>query len=586
MEFVKENVCTLFSNEGNKFMIPDYQRAYSWENDQYSDFFNDLYEQTKGDNLYFLGNILVEDNKNSQKMEIIDGQQRITTILIFMRAIINVLNERKKLENISLDLAKLENIFFGINNDKFTPTNIDRRFFNEVIIQDKNIDRTTSKSQVRIRSAKKYFIKKIRILKDTNEILKLLDVLQKSIITITKIDNKTDSAFMFELQNNRGKEITAMEQVKAYLMYQVYINQKNNSVDESINDLSQLFEDIYLIINNLHISEDDLLWYHCNAYYGYSHIDEKYDSIKEFLREEINNIIEKEKKIEFIKDFVLKLRQTFIHINDMENTKSSNYLKRLKILGIDGYLYPFIINGYKHMKGSNKSEYLDKFFHIIEILAFRVSLIRTNGNVRITKRLDETMLNFDGNLNDLYNKLKNCLQDGNEWRWNDEAMKTTLNEPAAYDKLTNNIIHYILKVYENLELKNELPKLKNIWIEHISPKTPPKNAYNCGYELTKQNKYSKKFGVQYLNCLGNLILSTDKQNRDELSNENFSEKLNIYKNNKLGLKQQKELEHFFEQPKKVKWGIAEIEGRQKKIVEFAMKEWSFYNTMQQFVIEE
>jgi uncharacterized protein with ParB-like and HNH nuclease domain len=48
MEFIKENVSSFFSNENNQFIIPDYQRAYSWENDQYSDFFNDLYEQSKG----------------------------------------------------------------------------------------------------------------------------------------------------------------------------------------------------------------------------------------------------------------------------------------------------------------------------------------------------------------------------------------------------------------------------------------------------------------------------------------------------------------------------------------------------------
>jgi hypothetical protein len=196
------------------------------------------------------------------------------------------------------------------------------------------------------------------------------------------------------------------------------------------------------------------------------------------------------------------------------------------------------------------------------------------------------MLNIDGNLDDLYGKLKNCLQDGDEWRWNDDAVETALNEPTAYDKLTNNIIHYILKIYESIKLKNNLPKLKNIWIEHISPKTIPKNSDNCGYELTKQNKYSKKFESQYLNCIGNLMLSTDKQNRDELSNKSFFAKLNIYNENKLGLKQQKELESFFAKPKKIKWGIAEIENRRKKIVDFAMKEWSFCNTIQQFGVLE
>jgi uncharacterized protein with ParB-like and HNH nuclease domain len=57
-------------------------------------------------------------------------------------------------------------------------------------------------------------------------------------------DNKTDSAFIFELQNNKGRDITEMEQVKAFLMYQIYTNENAAAVNTAIEKISELFESI------------------------------------------------------------------------------------------------------------------------------------------------------------------------------------------------------------------------------------------------------------------------------------------------------------------------------------------------------
>ncbi|MCL1834249.1 MAG: HNH endonuclease family protein, partial [Leptospirales bacterium] len=371
-----------------------------------------------------------------------------------------------------------------------------------------------------------------------------MDKLQKSIVTITTIDNKTDSAFMFELQNNRGRDITAMEQVKAFLMYQIYVNEKTITVNNRIEKISDLFGEIYLFLNDIkNINEDDLLWYHCNAYYGYSTIDDNYDTIVDFLKESINNISEKENKLEVILRFVEELRQTFSNIHEMEKNKNIGYFKRLNLLGIPGNLYPIIINGYRFIKQDDRINYLDKLFHLCELLAFRLAIIPTNGNVKVNKRLDN-ILDFEGDLFALYSGIKsNFANDENEWRWTDDSMHEVLIG-SIYGKVTNNVVHYIFKIYENIVFGNDFPKLKKIWIEHISPQTP-KNVFGSGYELTKKYKYSIKFQSQYLHCLGNLMLSTEKQ-QHELDNKVFFEKLKIYNKNELGLMHQTELEKFLE----------------------------------------
>lgn len=85
----------LFSAKGTDFLIPDYQRAYSWEREQCETLWCDFYDFAfpDGDNTafnedkdeYFLGVIVTFRNEQGQD-EVIDGQQRLTTLLLLMRA--------------------------------------------------------------------------------------------------------------------------------------------------------------------------------------------------------------------------------------------------------------------------------------------------------------------------------------------------------------------------------------------------------------------------------------------------------------------------------------------------------------------
>lgn len=86
MQFKQETILSLFDSSQKSYIIPVYQRAYSWEEEQWNAFIEDLVEQTEGENSYFYGNILLEIIKKGKEYEIIDGQQRLTTLTIFMRS--------------------------------------------------------------------------------------------------------------------------------------------------------------------------------------------------------------------------------------------------------------------------------------------------------------------------------------------------------------------------------------------------------------------------------------------------------------------------------------------------------------------
>src|SRR5687768_1991266 len=95
MQFVQQSVFGFFDGTRKSFSIPVYQRAYSWKEKEWKTFLDDLKEQIQGENNYFFGNILLETIQQDKEFDVIDGQQRLTTLTIFIRSVITVLQLRK-----------------------------------------------------------------------------------------------------------------------------------------------------------------------------------------------------------------------------------------------------------------------------------------------------------------------------------------------------------------------------------------------------------------------------------------------------------------------------------------------------------
>ncbi len=91
----QRNVMSLFQDKRSDFLIPDYQRPYAWDeskcNTLWEDLFsfafpNDNFDNFNDEEEYFLGPIVTFLNKENNKLEIIDGQQRLTTLMLLLRA--------------------------------------------------------------------------------------------------------------------------------------------------------------------------------------------------------------------------------------------------------------------------------------------------------------------------------------------------------------------------------------------------------------------------------------------------------------------------------------------------------------------
>lgn len=103
----RKNVAKLFAEMRNKkFVIPEYQRPYDWDLEKCETLWNDIVsffeEKTHDDQEYFLGTIVTcKGEKGLQEVEVIDGQQRITSLFLLLRAFYSKLEVMTEDKNVS-----------------------------------------------------------------------------------------------------------------------------------------------------------------------------------------------------------------------------------------------------------------------------------------------------------------------------------------------------------------------------------------------------------------------------------------------------------------------------------------------------
>ena len=564
MQFIPNTILGLFDSSQKSYEIPVYQRAYSWAKQNWKTFLDDLLEQVQGHNNYFFGNLLLEVIQKNRKYEIIDGQQRVTTLTIFMRAVLNILELRRKESDLGeFDYQEKIHIYLKSGgNIKLRPVEYDRACYDALIIDNRKSFSISTPSQKRIKDAKDYFEKELGNFK-TEKILEILEKTENTELTVIELEGKKDSALMFELQNNRGKELTNMEKIKSYFMYQMYVHSAPEEIEANIESISNIFKLIYLIINDLKsINEDSILIYHNNAYvkgFAYRNLDDVKDEFKKSSN-----------KIEWIKSYIEELHTTFSNIKKFESSDNS-FAEMLGELGTPAFIYPFIIKGYKYHEAD--IEKLNILFHLLEVVTFRARLINSRANIQ--ERLNAILLAFNGNLRDLVDEIKNKLNES--WYWGDANTKNYLNG-SMYG---NNVLNYILWRYEN-SIQNKgygISKfsIENEQIEHISPQNPTNGEpIETGYEVDQNNQYSEDFVSSKLNCIGNLMLISGSHNAS-IGNKPFKDKLSTYKKNPL-LNQQAEIDRFAKDVNSEPvWKTESIDERQIKIVDFAVNNWSFEN---------
>ncbi|MCR4664384.1 MAG: DUF262 domain-containing HNH endonuclease family protein [Paludibacteraceae bacterium] len=561
MEFSNTTIRGLFSSS-IQFTIPTYQRAYSWKIENWRVFLDDIKEQasrannTSNGNPYSFGNLLLETIEKDCKYDVVDGQQRLTTIVIFMRALYNVLTQKgegqEKLDELAEDFFQRRNII------KLRPVENDRACFDAVIVNN-NSYTISSPSQQCIVEAKVFFETELAKM-EINQLRGLKDLTLNSTICRLEMNGKKEAALMFELQNNRGRSLTNMEKLKSYFMYQMYVESNSEETNNNVEIIANFFKDIYKTIYDIkNVSEDSILIYHCFAYlnvaFGYRNIDD----IKDEMKKNHN-------AMDFMFNFSRELSISFANLKKLQSCECYYYKKLCKMSQpLPTFVYPFVIKGYKYYGNDEKK--LNQLFRVLETLIFRYHLISSRAD--INSRLSDVIRNFDGDIDKLRESVQKKMKES--WYWSDEKCKEVLSG-SMYG---NPILHYLLWEYEesiqNRGYKIGSVEIENEQIEHIAPQTEPYEAIEAGYEVNENNLYSDDFREKYLNSIGNLMLISGSHNAS-IGNKPFSSKLKSYNDNPL-LNQQAEIKNFLENGEQ-EWKTLQIKRRGDNILKFAYQRWN------------
>lgn len=210
----------------DKFIIPSYQRPYSWTNDQCQELWGDIttfFESAKRKEGYFLGNLVFAKSEELEELEVIDGQQRLTTLSLFIKALSFFDTENGLLEDC---------LFFTDRRDKSKRT----PRLKTVVFQEKDNSQLIkclmleSKDEVHYDSKDKFqtnlafFIEQINSYSENQKISELSDFLLDKVyvLPIQSVDKEQDNArekalTIFETINNRGLDLNDADIFKAQL---------------------------------------------------------------------------------------------------------------------------------------------------------------------------------------------------------------------------------------------------------------------------------------------------------------------------------------------------------------------------------
>uniref|UniRef100_UPI0039A764B7 DUF262 domain-containing protein n=1 Tax=Ornithobacterium rhinotracheale TaxID=28251 RepID=UPI0039A764B7 len=485
---------------GNQFFVPDYQRAYSWDTEfvsgtektgEVNTFLADLQDYVKSHALspYYFGHFLFE-KKAENKFAIIDGQQRLTTITIFLSALFRRLKEFR-------DLTEEEQqAYRSMIKDgefyHFSTVLYDNLWFRDCVInlhKKVAVGSLDTQSQNRFLYAYAFFELEFSKMEEP-ELVALFNAVKNASCTTHIIEDETEAIQRFIFQNTRGKKPSRLEILKSKFLYNVHlyaetVEQKKTLIEQ----IQARFETIYKSISRIEhmVNEDNVLDYTKCIYFDYLEASDW----------PIDNYLKRETRLDFIREFTDKLFDCFFALEKFFDTAKENIVYHSLIYsGYKNILFPFYIRAFFMGISQSDMEYL---LNSLETIFVRHWAIGTRAN--LTSRLSEVYAKF------VYTEsVKDVIDHINWFKWKDSygywADKSF--EYALQASVKHDLARFLLWKYENYLIEKEgkagykpirYDSLLEQNLEHIAPRVDPsvvgvESGY-CEYDVDLENNYLK-----------------------------------------------------------------------------------------------
>lgn len=543
-----------------QYSIPDYQRPYSWEEEHIKQLFDDLYEfyQRKIDESYFLGSIVVIKKDHQPEADVVDGQQRLTSLTILIAALTHYFSDEDKPEGkeiLQQPAKKSQNL---AAQPRLTLRQRDKDFFRKYIqelrfneLKNLTIDHDCKND------AQKNIVRNAKIIleciqnKFSNDSVAIFDffsfLIQKCCLVVVSTPNQKSAFRIFSVMNNRGLDLLPTDILKADLIGKIQTNQ---------DEYTQKWEDL----------EQELGRNRFNELFTHIRMIELKNKAQRSILEELQELVLP--KITSISDFIdnelSSYASAFSALKNSKYRADSNefeinqYVYWLNRVGFSEWLPVAIL--FLHQKpDSNQSI---EFFKYLEVLTSYLHLSAKDVNKRIER--------YALILKDLQNNPRQC---SSNLFLNDEEKQSfkELLDGNIYNKLTSIRRNYLILRLDAM-ISDGAANYNNesglLTIEHVLPQTIEEGSQWKQWWVDKDG--NDTLHQTWLHRLANLV-PLNKRRNSAASNWEFIIKKEKYFSGNDSVSSYALTSQVL---KENEWTPEIVKNRQKELLESIDKNWS------------
>jgi len=410
-----------------EYSIPDFQRPYSWGYSECYQLYSDIFDSFERDEEFFLGNIVIASSKEKvDVLQLVDGQQRTTTLLLWIKALYLLYKKEFSSEHGGLKKALYKEDWETANLKRRLKSNIletkDDVFLGEILDTGFDLEEldllckrciSTKEKKIEEKKCKNKFERNFIYfyywsLNDYKENVKefIVFLLKKVMLLPMQLDAESsneaiDKALrIFETINNRGMDLTDSDILKAKI-YTLAI--QNSEGDLFIKKWIELRESV----ENMNLKIDDIFRFYSHIIRGKEKIVTSEIGLREFFTLKAYSPL-KTKKYEEILDDLYKIVYVYDYISQQLEEKNE-LSKWLQIINAYSNQYPKIaLIVYLYYKHNNGIKFLDIENETIEFSKNIVRYVYHKGATATVK-------------NEIYSIIKNIAWDVDVENYNYEV---------------------------------------------------------------------------------------------------------------------------------------------------------------------
>ncbi|WP_372755277.1 DUF262 domain-containing protein [Labilibaculum sp.] len=534
MKAEEKDLSSIFA-DNHIYEIPKYQRPYSWNEDNVSELINDVADAFES-NLteYFIGSIITIE-KGKKIYDIVDGQQRLTTLTLIFAALRNlIVNETAKAE-IQKKILPINALTDEPEQPRLKVRQKEHLFFYEHILLGKQLDKEhilgeiEQKFIVNLATIENYFKEK-----DETYLKKYANYLLQNVYVVFVNTDSFESAYrLFNVLNARGLSLSNGDLLKNQLFGIASSELEQSKVEHYWNQLEEIIK-----IKNL----DSFLGHYRTALKSTKSKKDLYQEYVDYLKE--NNISAEE----FCKNLVTSSKNyNKLKNNAFDDNKTKKLVQSLFNVSYDEWI-PAVL-AYMNNPIDDMSFY--EYIELIEKITYQ-NWVRRLGRAK---------------RNTVYYNVISKVNEGTNKEKISSLIYGHTNNTEFFNLLTSNVygMSYakaILLRIDSARQDDSVIKTYSgtISIEHVLPQTAT--------DIYWSSKFNEIEIIENVHKLGNLVLLSGRKN-SQAQNYSFDRKKEIYtrKNETTSFDLTKEICDTAE------WNLEVIQKRQIELLEFAKELW-------------